>query len=216
MKSNGYLNRPSYGELVAITLAGLVHVLTELTLAESIALYYSAAISIAFVGYLVWRAVRTPGVLKIWGMRSDNFWSAFRAQLVFVIVGAIALVGIGAATGSLALPETFWITLALYPIWGVAQQFALQNLIARNLTGVLSSPLAIAVAASTLFGLSHYPRLDLLLLTLVAGVFFTVIYRRLPNLWAVGIAHGILGSLAVYLVVREDPGAAILSYAMAL
>ena len=216
MKSNGYLTRPCYGELVAIILVGLVHVLMEIELSESIALFYSAGISIAFVGYLVWRAMRTTGVLRIWGMRRDNFWPALRAQLAFVVVGAIILVGIGVASGALALPRTFWITLALYPIWGVAQQFALQNLIARNLMGVLSNPLAIAVAASTLFGMSHYPQIDLVLLTLVAGVFFTLIYRRFPNLWAVGIAHGVLGSLAVDIVLKKDPGAAILGYIMDL
>ena len=216
MESNEYRNRPCYGELWAIILAGLVHVLTEIGLSESIALFYSASISIAFVGYLLWRAMRTRGVLKTWGMRSDNFWPALRAQLAFGVVGVIVLVGVGAASGSLALPRTFWLTVALYPIWGVAQQFALQNLIARNLVGVLSNPLAIAAVSSTLFGMSHFPRLDLMFLTLVAGVFFTLIYRRVPNLWAVGIVHGVLGSLAIYIVLEEDPGAAILSYIMDL
>ena len=103
-----------------------------------------------------------------------------------------------------------WVTLALYPLWGTAQQFALQNLIARNLTGLTANPLAIACIASVLFGLSHYPRLDLALLTLAAGIPFTLIFRRRPNLWAVGIAHGILGTLAVYWVAGEDPGAMIL------
>jgi len=74
----------------------------------------------------------------------------------------------------------------------------------------------VALAASTLFGISHYPRVDLMLLTLVSGLFFTLIYRRFPNLWAVGIAHGALGSLAIYLVLEEDPGAAILGYIVGL
>jgi membrane protease YdiL (CAAX protease family) len=77
---------------------------------------------------------------------------------------------------------------------------------------MLSNPLAIAATASVLFALSHYPRVDLMILTLIGGMFFTLIYRRYPNLWAVGIAHGVLGALAVYLVVKEDPGAVILNY----
>ena len=48
-----------------------------------------------------------------------------------------------------------------------------------------------------------------MLLTLLSGFFFTLIYRRLPNLWAVGIMHGILGSMAVHFVLGKDPGAAI-------
>jgi membrane protease YdiL (CAAX protease family) len=43
----------------------------------------------------------------------------------------------------------------------------------------------------------------------VAGFFFTAIYRRVPNLWAVGLVHGILGSLAIYFVSGEDPGAGL-------
>ena len=104
--------------------------------------------------------------------------------------------------------------MALYPVWGIAQQFALQNLIANNLSGFISKPLGIAVLAATLFALSHYPRLELVALTFVAGVFFTLIYRKNPNLWAVGIAHGLLGSMAFYIVLQEDPGAVIIGFLM--
>ena len=111
--------------------------------------------------------------------------------------------------GSVALPWGFWLTLALYPIWGTMQQFALQNLIARNVAGLVSHPAAVAGVAATLFAASHVPRWPLVSLTLVSGFFFTLVYRRVPNLWAVGIAHGLLGSVAIYLVLREDPGGAI-------
>jgi membrane protease YdiL (CAAX protease family) len=214
MKSDGYANRPCYPELLAIILAGLVHIIVEIGLSESIARLYNAGISVVVVGYLVWRVRRTPDVLRIWGIRRDNFWLALRAQLGFVVAGVLGLVSLGMASGSLTLPATFWVTLALYPVWGVAQQFALQNLIARNFVGVFSNPTALAVAAAVLFGISHYPRLELVVLTLISGIFFTLIYRRRPNLWAVGIAHGLLGSLAVYIVLKEDPGGAILKYVM--
>ena len=214
MNPNGYGNHPCYTELVAIILAGLLHIIAELGLSESIARLYNAGISIVFVGYLVWRVRRTPGVLQIWGIRYDNFWPALGAQLGFVAAGALGLVSFGMVSGSLSLPSTFLLTLVLYPVWGLAQQFALQNLIARNLVGVFSNPVAIAVAAAVLFGISHCPRLELVLLTLVSGIFFTLIYRRRPNLWAVGVAHGLLGSLAVYIVLKEDPGGAILDYVL--
>ena len=90
--------------------------------------------------------------------------------------------------GTLAVPATFWLTLGLYPIWGLAQQFALQNFIARNLVGMIPSSLGLALVAAALFSASHYPRMELVVLTLVGGIFFTWIYRRHPNLWAVGIA----------------------------
>jgi membrane protease YdiL (CAAX protease family) len=189
---------------------GALHVLTEVGFSESTAHWYNAAVAPLVIGYLLWRGRRSRGVLRAWGMRRDNFRPALRAQLGFAAAGALALIGYGLATDSLFLPRSFWFTVALYPLWGTAQQFALQNLIARNLTGWLSRPVAVAAVAAVLFAAAHYPRLELVLLTLVAGFFLTLVYRRRPNLWAVGIVHGILGSLAVYIVLREDPGAALL------
>lgn len=145
-------------------------------------------------------------------MRGDNFIPAIRAQLWFVVAGVLALLVFGVISNSPSLPGAFWMTIALYPVWGVAQQFALQNFIAKNLSCVLPNRLGLAVGASALFGVSHYPRLELVALTFVGGIFFTLIYRKFPNLWAVGIAHGVLGSLVVYIVLKEDPGTAIISY----
>lgn len=208
--SNLYANSPCYPELIAILVAGLLHVVTELALSEPAARNYNIIVSLLAVGYLVWRARRSQGALRAWGMRRDNFWPALRAQSLFGAAGALVLFAYGAAMVSPALPASFWLTLALYPVWGIAQQFALQNLIARNLTAVLPNPLAMACVASALFAVSHYPRIELVILTGLGGVFLTMIYRRRPNLWAAGIVHGILGSLAFYLVLQKDPGAAIL------
>ncbi len=204
--------RPCYGELAAIVLAGTGHVLAELLVSPAMGNFYNIGASIVFVGYLVWRLRRTPEILGTWGMRRDNFRPALRAQLVFGAAAGLVLIGVGAALGPLSLPWTFWVTLGLYPAWGVGQQFALQNLLARNIAGFISGPTRVAVVSSALFGVSHYPRIELVVLTFVAGIFFTLIYRKFPNLWAVGIVHGVLGSLAMYLVLKEDPSAMILIY----
>ena len=204
-----YADGPCYPELVAIVLVGVLHVATELLTSESTAMAYNAVVSVGLLGYLVWRARHSKGAVKAWGMRTDNFVPALRAQLAFGAVAGATLIGFGAYTGSLTLPMTFWLTVGLYPIWGVAQQFALQSLLVRNVKGLLSSPTAIAVVASALFAAAHFPRIELVVLTGASGLFFTLIYLRRPNLWAVGIVHGILGSLAFYVVLQEDPGAAI-------
>jgi len=206
-----YIQHPCYPEVVAVACAGLLHIVAEIALSEMAARVYNAVASVGFLVHVIWRARVTHGALRAWGMRRDNFWSGLFAQLGFGAVATIAIVGYGLAINSLTLPWTFWMTVALYPAWGIAQQFALQNLIARNLTGVLSRPLAIAGAAAAIFAFAHYPRVDLVLLSLVAGFFFTLIYRRVPNLWAVGIVHGIFGALAVYVVLNEDPGATLWS-----
>ncbi len=197
-------------ELAAIVATGALHVASELWLGESTALGLSATATGFWAGYLLWRLARSAGIAREWGMRRDNFRTAWRAQLAFLVPGAAALIVLAAVLGQLAFPPTFWLTLALYPLWGTAQQFALQNLIAANVATMLRRPVMVALIAASLFAASHYPRMDLLVLTFAAGVPLTLIYRRNPNLWAVGLAHGILGSLAVYLVAGEDPGALIL------
>ena len=201
-----YTQRPCYPELVAIVCAGLLHVVAEIALSELAARTFNIFVSVCFLIYLIWRARTSSGAVQAWGMRRGNFCPALRAQLSFGAVGAVAIVVFGLATDSLNLPWSFWMTVALYPVWGIAQQFALQNLIARNLTAVLSHPVAIAGASAVVFSAAHYPRADLMVLTLISGFFFTLIYRRVPNLWAVGIVHGLLGSLAVYVILHEDPG----------
>ena len=211
-QSRAYADGPCYPELLAIIVAGLVHLVLELGVSEPVAWAYNGAISVIFSLYLLWRAWTAPGALRAWGMRRDNFLPALGAQAAFGVVGAAVLLGIGLALDSVALPRGFWLTLALYPIWGITQQFALQNLIGRHVAGFLRNPAAIAAVASILFAISHYPRNHLVVLTLLSGFFFTLVYRRFPNLWAVGIMHGILGTMAVYFVLGEDPGAAIWSF----
>jgi membrane protease YdiL (CAAX protease family) len=212
MGDTAYGSRACYGELWAVILAGAAHVAAELAVSEVAARLLNGGLVGAFLIYVIWRARQGPGVFHRWGMRRDNFWPAMGFQLLFVVVGVGVLAILGAALGSLMLPGTFWVALALYPIWGLAQQFALQNLIAKNLEAAIPREIPIAVAASCLFGIAHFPRMELVALTVVAGFFFTLIYRRVPNLWAVGIAHGILGSVAVYVVLGKDPGATILAF----
>jgi hypothetical protein len=209
---NSYGSRPNYFELTAIILAGLGHIAVELNYSLSVATYYNVAVSIAFLLYVIWRVRTSPGTFRTWGFRYDNLASAAAAHSKFLVVGIIALVVFAMVTQSPGLPRTFWLTVALYPIWGIAQQFALQNLIANNLSGALGKPVWIALVAALVFATSHYPRLELAALSFSAGFFFTLIYRKHPNLWVVGTAHGLLGSMAFYIVLREDPGAAILDF----
>ena len=205
-----YADEPCRGELLAVFVAGALHIVTELAFSAAAATAYNVAVSVAFAGYLLWRARRSPGALRAWGMRRDNFRPALVAHGALGLGGAVALVAYGLISGELFLPATFWLTLVLYPVWGIAQQFALQSLVARNLADRFSNTPTLALVAAGLFALAHYPRLELVALTLVAGFLLTMVYRRFPNLWAVGIVHGLLGSLAFYVVLKEDPGRVIL------
>ena len=206
-------------ELLMVLLTGAGHVALELsadgltgaadTLNRPQHLYNLAAVAL-WGGYLCWRACARRGTLREWGFRRDGFTSSLKAGLLFAAVGAVPLLLYGLWQGRLPLPASFWLLLAVYPLWGLAQQFALQALITRNLRTLVPRPAFRATAAAALFSASHFPNTWLMALTLIAGVVFTLIYEKHRNLWAVGICHGILGALAYYLVLGQDPGADLL------
>lgn len=209
-KSAAYEQRPCVTELALIVAAGAIHVVTELLYSAAVSRICNAIIGVLVAGYIVWRMRTTPGVLRIWGFRSDNLRQSLLAHLAFAVLAMLGLLATAATTGSIHVPSTFWIAAAVYPLYGIAQQFVLQNFLARNLRFLIGNLLLVALAAAALFGLSHYPRIELVTLAFIAGVFFTLIYQRFPNIWAVGLAHGLTAALVFYLILGEDPGANIL------
>ena len=79
-----------------------------------------------------------------------------------------------------------------YVLWTVYQQFLLQDYFMPRLTRVLSSDAAVAVAA-VLFAVAHLPNLSLALATLVWGAVSCLLFRRYHNIYALGLAQGLLG-----------------------
>jgi membrane protease YdiL (CAAX protease family) len=82
--------------------------------------------------------------------------------------------------------------VAGYVLWTLYQQFLLQDYFMPRLGSVLSSNAAIGVAA-VLFALAHLPNLPLVLATLVWGAVSCALFRRYGNLYALGLAQGLLG-----------------------
>jgi membrane protease YdiL (CAAX protease family) len=213
---------PQIGELIALILTSAVHILLEtLFIAKNqgqpatiIGLQlqdlYNILAAAGWSVYVLWRIASTPGILRAWGLRKDTFWPAMKLVLLFAIPAVAFLLLWGALQGHLPLPVTFWITCFLYPVWGIAQQFALQVFITRNLGAVIRSPWMCALVAALLFSLAHFPNGWLMGLVFPVGYVFSLIYQRRPNVWALGIIHGPLGALAYFCVLGQDPGARIL------
>jgi membrane protease YdiL (CAAX protease family) len=163
----------------------------------------------AWLAFVLWRFRENPGVLRAWGLRGDNLAAAARAALAVTAPLVICGVGYAFAVGTFPPPPGFWLIVLIYPVWGVAQQFLLNAMLARNLTAVL--PIWAAVVLSgALFAAAHAPDLPVVALTFPAGVLWVLMYRRWPNLWALGIAHGVLGTLFFYGVLGRDPFALLL------
>ena len=208
-------------ELILVLATGVGHVGLELAAdglrgaAETLdrpQQVYNLAACVAWTVYLAVRAIRSPGILAAWGMRKGNFGSCLKTGLLFAVPASAALFAYGYVRGHLPLPPSFWLVALLYPAWGIAQQFALQALVTRNLRGVIGRRNRRVPCAGLLFSAAHFPNVALMFLTLPAGLLFTWLFERDRNLWAIGIVHGVLGAFAYYLVLGQDPGSELLRF----
>jgi membrane protease YdiL (CAAX protease family) len=144
----------------------------------------------------------------VWGFRLDNFVSAWRRCVYLVLPATMGAFLYGRLTGRLPLPDSFWLILLIYPVYGIAQQVALQVLVNRNVRSLIPPLVIRAGVIGLLFGAAHIPNWILVGSTGCAGIVFTWIYERHPNVLAIGVAHGFLGAAVYYLVLGVDPLAA--------
>lgn len=194
--------RRAWMEIGLVLLTGAAHLVLENIF--QVKAQFIACAGLFWIAYVAWR-LREPGRARAWGLRGDTFRSSLAANALFFVVGAAGMVAYGCSQGR-ALPSLgFFYLLALYPVWGLIQQFLLCALIGGNLRTVTGSRAAAAGIGAVLFGFVHAPDWILCGLTGAAGVAWLALYFRWPNLWAQGWGHGWLGAVAYFYVLGRDP-----------
>jgi membrane protease YdiL (CAAX protease family) len=197
--------KPNYAELAFILLIGVLQPVIELLYSSRISTYYNVVAAVLVIAYVIFRMVRSGSPIFFqWGFRTDNFWKSVPPFALFSLLAVLVLYGYGWSMGNTPLPIGFWYVLILYPIWGIAQQFVLQNFVARNLEAIIPSVINRSLIVALIFASAHIPSIELFSVAFVAGFFFTYLFHRSPNLFALGIAHGILGALVFHLVLGQD------------
>jgi hypothetical protein len=83
--------------------------------------------------------------------------------------------------------------IAGYVLWTLYQQFLLNDLFMPRLTRLLANEGAALGVSSALFAMAHLPNLPLTAATLVWGAVSCGLFRRYHNLYALGLAQGLLG-----------------------
>jgi membrane protease YdiL (CAAX protease family) len=109
---------------------------------------------------------------------------------------ALAIVSIAVAThiGTLhSLYKGDFQHVAGYVLWTLYQQFLLNDYFMPRLTRLLASEGAAVGLAAVLFAAAHLPNLPLTAATLVWGAVSCALFRRYHNLYALGLAQGLLG-----------------------
>jgi len=128
------------------------------------------------------------------GLRVDNLGAATRRALAFV--GPLILIPplVGLVLDTIRVPQPSYVVPGiLWRIaWGTMQQYGLLCFFYRRLQELLPGAWPPILAAAGLFALFHLPNPFLTAVTLGAGILSCWLYRRVPNLWALGATHGLL------------------------
>jgi hypothetical protein len=90
-----------------------------------------------------------------------------------------------------------------YILWAVFQQFILQSYFFLRLERLLKSGPVAALLSSAIFCLVHIPNPVLVSVCLIAGWFACEVFRRNRNIYALGVAHGIIG-LTIALTIPDN------------
>ncbi len=199
-----YKTAASSREMAAVVLTGTGHLILTTWLGKQ--MVFTIAAILFWIGFVGVRVHRDPSVLCRWGFRREGFWQSVRMLLPFGVVAVVAMVGYGLLAGTLIFSWDLIILLVLYPPWGLIQQFLVVGLLAGNLRKDGRLPeWAIILVISLLFAAIHLPSIPLVI---VAGLMAAVaipVYFRTGNLYALGLLHGWIGSLAYFFVLGNDP-----------
>ena len=80
-----------------------------------------------------------------------------------------------------------------YIVWSLMQQFLLQSYFLLRLLRLLPGRVKPIIVASGIFALAHLPNPILTPITLVWGAISCILFLRYRNIYALGLAHGIMG-----------------------
>jgi membrane protease YdiL (CAAX protease family) len=152
-------------------------------------LYWAAFAWIAVTALLRWKQTAPNG----FGLRGllPSLWIAAAALAIFL--AGVALAWHLGTLHRLYGPLPVAVHILGYAVWALMQQFILEVYVLLRFLrlGIRRAP-AIALATA-LFALAHVPNPVLVALTLVWGALSCALYLRYRNLYALALAHGILG-----------------------
>ena len=146
----------------------------------------------AFVAAITWAS---PEDRDGMGLRAANLlrslWVA--AAAMGVAAAALAVAGTLHTLHMPAGPLQFVETYIGYAVWSFGQQFLLQAVFLSRLLRLARKPHSAALLAALVFSAAHLPNPILVPVTLLFGFAACLVFLRYRNLYALALAHAILG-----------------------
>ncbi len=166
---------------------------------------YAAPGFVLFFAFAFLLHVRHNDTAADLGIRLDTFGRALR-EAFFVIVPALILtaaLGVRLGGGVALDPQrTALAFLWGYP-WALFQQYGLQCVIGRRLSGVVRGEVAHDLTCAAIFGALHLPNPFLTVVTFGAAYCFCALFRRCPNLFALALAHTLASTVLYHFLPPE-------------
>jgi membrane protease YdiL (CAAX protease family) len=174
--------------------------------------YVDFVLAAAAVVLIIASAARSR---RIWSLaplaRADasrQAWTACGAFTAIALVVLAATAVVVANRSDLRWQPRFsnwhlWLAVALYLPWALLQQYIFQFYLFGRLLRLAPFALAVPVTACA-FAAVHFPRWPVMLVTLVAGAFWSLAYYRWRRLLPLAASHAILGAALHYWVFGHD------------
>ena len=133
------------------------------------------------------------------GLRLDNWRSAARQACLPLAIAMGLPLAAGAALGAWHFePASLPLDVPWHVVWGTAQQYGLLCFFYRRSLDVLASWRGAALAAACVFALFHVPNPLLIGVTFILGLVSCTLYRRVPNVFVLGVAHAAISLTLFY------------------
>ncbi|MGA2133321.1 MAG: CPBP family intramembrane glutamic endopeptidase [Bryobacteraceae bacterium] len=138
------------------------------------------------------------------GFRWGNFRECVEhlAPALLLIVLSLLALGLLLQTMRPISLEYGCMCLLAYCPWGVFQQYLVNGYIANRLA-LVAAPRYIPLISAVLFAGAHLPNWFLMIVTFAAGYAGTKIFLKYRNLYFLGLAHGVIGTL-LFVVIPDS------------
>ena len=146
------------------------------------------------------RSIDPQGVRGAW-VASLGFTAA--ALLVLALVAVYAARAAGAPAAERFVNWHMPAAVALYLPWALLQQYIFQFYWFGRWLQLVAAPLAVALTAVA-FAAVHFPRWPVMLVTLLAGAVWALIYLRWRRLLPLAVSHALLGTALHYWIFGND------------
>jgi len=169
--------------------------------------FYICGIVLFWIAYILYRVKSNRETLILWGFKKEHFKQSLLYLAPLMFITGIVSVLYSSMNESLSFSWYFILILLLYPLWGLVQQFMMLGIISQNLASAAEGKMnryLIIFLVSALFSMVHYPSFFLMIFTFFLEAVFVTVYLKWRNLWAIGIAHGWVGTFILYYVLGRD------------